>query len=207
MRDHYSKPYVGRVSPAKTAHPGYFWKGNQLSKPENLSAEANQKRFKALCKTWKLQLERAARGEKKAKGMSRAESKFRSPRIRLRVTVARESRDIQDMARTMATAAMERAMDIIADPNSQDSAALSAAELILNRAYGKPNQTNTNLNADLNGKSTEVGSAELDKRITDTLKRVDAIAGRAEQAAKSKKRPADLRKLDRDPNGPDERIH
>ena len=129
------------------------------------------------------------------------------PRVRLRETVAKEARDIQDMARRHATAAMERMAHIVNNPASPENAQIAAAAVILDRAYGRPNQTNTNLNVDANGKSTEVSTTELDRRIAEALRAVEALTGRARQAPKSKEQPADLRERDRDPNGPKSQLH
>jgi hypothetical protein len=191
-------------------------KGTQFALATNLTPEANERRAAGLIKTWKILAEKAANGEaviaayhpytqRKFKYMKRRAP--RHPRIRLRQTVAREAREIQDLARTHADQAMKRMAEIINDPHSPDNIAVAAAEVIFNRAYGKPNQTNTNLNVDANGKPTEVSGTELDKRIAEALKRVEAIAGRAPKAAEGKKQPADLRKLDRNPHGSNEPVH
>ena len=133
--------------------------------------------------------------------------KPKHPRVRLRETVAKEARDIQDMARRHATAAMERMAHIVNNPASPENAQIAAAAVILDRAYGRPNQTNTNLNVDANGKPTEVSTTELDRRITEALRAVEALTGRARQAPKSKEQPADIRERDRDPNGSGQKLH
>jgi len=169
-----------------------------------------------LAKTWKTLSEKFTNGEmipaaytkyskRKSRYMKRKPRVH--PRIKLRITVAREAREIQDLARTHADQAMKRMAEIINDPNSPDNIAVAAAEVIFNRAYGKPNQTNTNLNVDANGKPTEVSGSELDKRIAEALRRVEAIAGRAPKAVAGKKQPADIRKLDRNPHGSNEPVH
>ena len=96
----------------------------------------------------------------------KAEAKrIHKPRIVLRTTIAREAREIQDLARKHADQAMTRMAEIINNPNSPDNIAVAAAEVIFNRAYGKPNQLNTNLNVDANGKPKDVSGSELDQRI------------------------------------------
>ena len=167
-------------------------------------------------KAWKTLSEQFANGEfvpaayrpysqRKSRYMKRKPSVH--PRIKLRTTVAREAREIQDLARMHADQAMRRMAEIINNPHSQENLVIAAAEVIFNRAYGKPNQTNTNLNVDANGKPAEVSGTELNQRIAQALKRVEDITGRAGEAAKGKKQPANLRKLDRDPHGPDERLN
>lgn len=133
--------------------------------------------------------------------------KPKHPRVRLRETVAKEARDIQDMARRHATAAMERMAHIVNNPASPENAQIAAAAVILDRAYGRPNQTNTNLNIDANGKPTEVGSTELDRRIAEALRAVEALTGRARKAPKGKEQPADVRERDRNPDGSDPQLH
>jgi hypothetical protein len=133
--------------------------------------------------------------------------KPKHPRVRLRETVAKEARDIQDMARRHATAAMERMAHIVNNPASPENAQIAAAAVILDRAYGRPNQTNTNLNVDANGKPTEVSTTELDRRIAEALRAVEALTGRARQAAKGKEQPADIRERDRNPDGSEPQLH
>ena len=172
------------------------------------------RRFEGLKKAWTTQARKAVAGEMdgvhpyaQRKSRYMKQKPPRHPRIVLRETVAKEAREIQDMARKFASAAMNRAFAVLADPTAADTAVLQAADLILNRAYGKPNQTNTNLNVDANGKISEVSGAELNQRIKEALKRVEDITGRERQAPARKKQSADLRKLDRDPHGPNEPVH
>lgn len=129
------------------------------------------------------------------------------PRVRLRETVAREAREIQDFARKHATAAMERMAYIVNNPASPENAQIAAAAVILDRAYGRPTQTNTNLNIDANGKPTEVSTSELDRRIDEALRAVEALTGRARKAAKGKEQPADLRERNRNPDGSEPQLH
>ena len=200
------RSYDEAVIPAKAQSPGFFTAGNSYAKAENLTPGANARRFAGLCKTWKQHVDRAQKGEKVTL-MGSKEAKARSPRVRLRTTIVKEAREIQDLARKHATQAILRAAEIINDPHAPGNIAMAAADLILNRAYGKPNQTNTNLNVDANGKASEVSGTELDQRITTALKRVEALTGREAKAPAGKKQSADLRKLDRNPHGPDERLN
>ena len=85
---------------------------------------------------------------------------------------------------------------IVNNPASPENAQIAAAAVILDRAYGRPNQTNTNLNVDANGKPTEVSTTELDRQIAEALRAVEALTGQTRQAPKSKEQPADLRKRD-----------
>jgi hypothetical protein len=167
-----------------------------------------------LKQTWTINSRQAAAGKKVALHIygtrtSRymKQKPLRHPRVVLRETVAREAREIQDKARRFADAAITRAFKVLNDPTAADAAALQAADLILNRAYGKPQQTNTNLNVNANGKNSDVSGTELDERIASALKRVEELAGREKQAPARKKQPANLRKLDRNTHGPDEPIH
>lgn len=131
----------------------------------------------------------------------------RHPRIKLREKVAREAREIQTLARHFATAAVETAAQAMLDPTEPLSARLQAAALILDRAYGKAVQPNTNMNVDANGKPREVTSSELDRRINETLAAVERITGRAGKAPKGKEQPADLRQRNRNPDGSDPQLH
>jgi len=125
--------------------------------------------------------------------------KVKRKRLKLRETVAKEAREIQELARRNAAAAMKR-MAEIAQTSPNETAAIAAAALLLDRAYGKANQTNTNVNLDANGKATDVSQKELDTRIEKALERIDSLTRGAPKAPASEKPLIDLRKLDRDPD-------
>lgn len=133
--------------------------------------------------------------------------KPKHPRVRLRETVAREAREIQDFARKHSMAAIQLAAQIMADPHAPESARLQAMDLVLNRAYGKPNQTNTNLNVDANGKPREVSTTELDRRIEEALGAVEDLTRRTVQKTKGKEQPADVRERNRNPDGSEPQLH
>ena len=205
---------AGVYHPSDDRNKGFFRKGNRYSCKENLTEEANARRFAGLVKTWKNRQRRAAKGEARSPvipkhryASNHARNKFMSKAVRARVKVARQAREIQEQARKIAEDGLKRMEKIITNPLSPDSVAVAATDLILNRAYGKPLQTNTNVNYDANGKPEEVSDAELNERIKLALERIESITGRTQQAAPRKKRPADLRKLDRNTHGPGERLN
>lgn len=205
---HSTKPYVRPVYPSNAVRGGFFKAGNTHAATANLDEDANRRRMAGLFKTWDRNAHEAALRKKHGKGYMKIKAKrVRRPRIQLRTTIAKEAREIQELARTHASQAMKRMAEIINDPSSPDNIAVAAAEVIFNRAYGKPNQTNTNLNVDANGKSAEVSGPELNKRIEEALERVKAITERAAKAPAGKKQPAHLRKLDRNPHGPNEPVN
>lgn len=121
--------------------------------------------------------------------------------LKLRKTIAREAREIQNMARQSATAAMERLFQIVSNPKSMDSVAIAAASVLLDRGYGKSVQPNINTNVNGDGKPADLTSKELQERIGDALKRVEAATGGTSKASKGKKRPVDVRVSDRDTVG------
>lgn len=176
-----------------------FTKGNKLASKENLSPDAHARRMAGLFKTWETQ-ERQHRGEKVVTRKVKDERQKRK-RLKLHATVAKEFREIQEIARTHATAAMRRLAEIIESPVSQDTSAIAAAAVILDRAYGKATQTSINASIDASGKTTDVTAKELDTRIEKALHRVEAITGRAPKAAESEEQPPDVRKRDRDTGG------
>lgn len=122
-------------------------------------------------------------------------------RIRLKETVAKEAREIQDIARTRAVAAMNRLAKIIDDPASKDSDAIAAIAVTLDRAYGKASQTHINANIDANGKDSEISDQELKTRIEKAIKRVNELTGGTAKAPESKEQPTDIRERDRDTGG------
>lgn len=183
---------------ARLSYPeGWFRAGNQEALASLLTEEANLKRLKALLRGYHTAA-RLRSGEQLVTKNQIRKAKKRQ-RFKLHMTVAKEAREIQDTARRHAAAAMTRLATIM-ETSVNEAASIAAATVILDRAYGKANQTNINATVDANGKATEVSSKELDTRIEQALKRVEAITGRAPKAPPSKDEPTDVRKLDRDPN-------
>ena len=125
--------------------------------------------------------------------------KAKRQRVRLRMTVAKEQREIQEMARKGADAVMKRMFEI-ATTSMNETAAIAAGQVMLERGYGKANQTNINATIDANGKATDVSQKELDTRVAKVVERIEALTGGEAKAPKSKERPADVRELDRDPD-------
>jgi len=142
-----------------------------------------------------------------SKFMKKGTRKPKRFRVRLKEAVAREAREIQTAARRMAMAGLEYAGKIMEDQTEPASARLQAIDLVLNRAYGKPNQNNTNLNIDANGKTEEISSAELDTRVAAALEQFEKLAGGAAKAAKGKKQPSDLREHHRNPDGSEPQLN
>ena len=175
----------------------HFQKGNTFSLASNMSPEANKKRADGLMKSW-IALARKREGVEIVSGKQLLKKEVRK-RVRLRTTIAKEAREIQEIARTNATAVMEKLAEIVASSHNE-SAVIAASQVLLDRAYGKSAQTHINANVDAHGKNTDVSQKELDKRIESALKRVEAITGGAPKAPKSEERPDNVREFDRDPD-------
>ena len=198
MVERVGSPYIkyGRVS---VRIDGVFREGNQYALKERLTPEAHDKRMQALRRGWSTR-SRQFSGEKfVSKNQVRKEAK--RVRRRLYTTVAKEAREMQDKARRAADKIMDRMVEIAAT-SFNETAAIAAANLVYDRAYGKANQTNITATVDANGKPTEVSGKELDTRIAQALKRIEELAGRAPKAPPSEDKPADVRKFDRDPDSP-----
>jgi len=108
---------------------------------------------------------------------------------------AMESRELVNAARRRAEKALKVLDDVIDSETSADTAKLAAAKEILDRAFGKPTQTNVNANVNADGKTSEIDNRELDQRLDQLVRRVEAASGREEEAPASQERSADLRKL------------
>lgn len=176
-----------------------FVAGNKYAAAENMSPAAHSRRMAALYRGWATNT-RKGRGER----VMPAEVKkkiVRAQRSRLRENVAREVREIQDMARKLAGNAIEVMAEIMHNEEAPEAARIAASQVILERAYGKATQTNVNAVIDANGKPSEVTAKELDSRVAETLKRIESITGGAAEAAKGEDGSPDLRKHDRDPGG------
>jgi len=186
--------FPGRAHTQKVPNPAGPPAGVMLAK--NMAPEAHAKRMQGLYNFWHL-LSLKRQGIKVVTKPSAG--KIKRKRLKLRETVAKEAREIQELARKNAAAAMKR-MAEIAQTSPNETAAIAAAALLLDRAYGKANQTNTNVNLDANGKATDVSQKELDTRIEKALERIDSLTRGAPKAPASEKPLIDLRQLDRDPD-------
>lgn len=174
-------------------------KGNKLAAKENLTEEQHARRMGGLMQAWKNsalrnkgQMVMSYKAKKKANAAKRKTKRER---------VAMEFRQVQDEMRKNTPDALKTIHDILTNPVSRDADRLAAAQVILDRAYGKANQTNTNINVDANGNPTEVSDQELDARIKSTLERVESLTRGAPKAEERKEQPADLRERDRDTGG------
>lgn len=108
--------------------------------------------------------------------------------------IALEAHELQQIARENATLAMRTLVEISKNPRAPEATRIAASQVILDRAYGKASQTSITASV-TSGKTKDLNSTELDKRISSALKRVEDLTNRAPKAATSKERPAHLRKL------------
>jgi len=108
--------------------------------------------------------------------------------------VALELHEVQKLARENATLAMETLVEISRNKRAPEATRIAASSVILDRAYGKASQTTISANIS-HGKTSDITSDELEKRTRIALKRIEEITNGAAKAGTSKKRPADLRKL------------
>jgi hypothetical protein len=183
----------------RPGYPIHFHKGNRHAARENLSEDANQRRVEGILKALAT-CERIKRGEKV---MTVAKKKARKHRKRAKLNEAliMEARQVQEIARKTAPEVMKMLREVVKNEarNERTSDRIAAASVILDRAYGKANQTNTNVNVDANGKAAEVSRKELTTRIEESLRRVEELAGRAPEKGPSQEGPVDIRKRDGDP--------
>lgn len=108
--------------------------------------------------------------------------------------VALEAHELQQIARENATLAMNTLVEISRNIRAPEATRIAASSVILDRAYGKASQTTISASV-TSGKASEIGPEELDNRIKRALKRVEDLTARAPATPPSKKRSADLRKL------------
>jgi hypothetical protein len=113
--------------------------------------------------------------------------------LEVKKAIALEAHELQQLARENAAAAMETLVEISINKRAPEPARIAASQVILDRAYGKASQTSITANISNGTNTKEIDSTELDKRINQTLKRVEELTNRAPKAGKSKKRPVDLR--------------
>jgi|SRR5882672_3434601 len=103
--------------------------------------------------------------------------------------VATEARDIQDLARQYALDAMQALVNILNSPEANDTAKITAANVILDRGYGKAAATNINMNANMDAPVKDLDSRDLDQRITETLNRIEKVTHQAPIPEKDDEEP------------------
>lgn len=192
-------------------HKGYYIPGqggmaipgNRCAAIENISAEAHARRVAGMMRALAVHYKRH-KGIKAMKQQAlRQHSKDikRGLREKYRETVVHELRDIQEKARKNAVAAMDIAKEIMMN-GEKDSDRLAAANLVLERAYGKATQTNLNASVDANGSQKEVSTEELNQRIGKALRRVEELTGGTPKPPPSQNGPTYVRKRYRNSGGP-----
>lgn len=207
-------------------HPGFnrdpavdfksnFPKGHKFSTKDYMSPESHSKRVLGYLKGLAARHRRVFEGDTTMPARKKIlflRQRAKVKRDKLRLTTAKEAREIQNKARTMADAAMDKLGSILNDPLAPAPAQIAAAQVILDRAYGKASQTNINASVDANGKANEITQKELDKRtddarreVEDVLRKLERITGRTAASKPRKERLKILRVSDRDPD--DTTIH
>lgn len=114
--------------------------------------------------------------------------------IKNRKRVIAEARDIQNIARQFAPDAMQALIDILQDPEANATAKITAANVVLDRAYGKAAATNINMNTNMDAAPKDLDSRDLDIRIVETLNRIERATHGAAEEAESEERSAGIRK-------------
>jgi len=109
--------------------------------------------------------------------------------------IAKDAREIQELARLSGSAAIKAYSEILESKVASDLAKIAAANALLDRGYGKALQTNVNATVNTDGSTKEVDGDELDRRVKETIERVERLTKRKREKIQSEERPANLRKL------------
>lgn len=193
----------GRVFNTKWPRKNQFTKGHTRSRAENMHEEANALRLLGLLQARRND-ELRRKGYRIVTSRSRIKmgfkAKLRHKRARQENAV-KNAREITKIALDNAAKAMRVAVEVMDDPRNKGSERLAAVEIVLNRAAGRPTQTNINASVDANAPPAEATGKELDQRIAETLERVERITGRAPKAKKRPRPALNLRKDDPNPGG------
>lgn len=107
--------------------------------------------------------------------------------------VALEARELQDLARRTAEKAFRALERVVDNPEAPPSAILTAANMILDRAYGKAAVTTFNINASMDAKPQELDDAGIATRINEALQRVERLAEGEGKTIEGTARPINLR--------------
>ena len=124
---------------------------------------------------------------KRPKGVSR-----RSPES---LKIAKDAREIQELARLHGAEAIKAYAKVLKSNVSSDLAKIAASNALLDRGYGKALQTSVNATVNTDGATKEIDGEELDRRVKETVERIERITKRKREKIKSPEQPVDLRKL------------
>ena len=113
---------------------------------------------------------------------------------RVYAKVTKTHLEIQERIRAKADALLDVLEELALSDTSSENARLAAVQQLMDRAYGKATQTNVNANLDSDAKPKDISTRELDKRIEETLERVERVTGGVQEEAESPERSIDIRK-------------
>jgi len=102
--------------------------------------------------------------------------------------------EMTQRAREKAEKLIELLETIAFSDDSSENAKLAAAQQLLDRAYGKSTQMNVNSNMDAGGRPKDISARDLDRRIDETIRRVEGTPERVQEEAAGPEGPPDLRK-------------
>ncbi len=119
--------------------------------------------------------------------------KIHQPRTPAQIKGIKEAREIQELARRSAPAALKALDDIINSKVASDLAKISAANALLDRGYGKALQTNVNATVNTDGSTKEIDGQELDRRVKETISKIEGLTKRKREKIQGTVRPPDLR--------------
>jgi hypothetical protein len=105
--------------------------------------------------------------------------------------IALEMHELTQLARESASDAMKTLIEISQNKRAPEPARIAASAVILDRGYGKASQVTMSASLN-NGKAKEITGDELERRIRNTLKRVEELTTGVPKAPQGKKRPSHL---------------
>lgn len=195
----------GRVFNEKWPRKTKFVKGHRLAARENMSPQSHAKRMAGLAKASKVFQMISRLGYKALTIKTKRERKKIGFKAFLRHKRARQTlavknvREIQQIALNNSAQAMRVAVEVMNDRRARGSERLAAVDLVLNRAAGRPTQTNINASLDANAPAHEASGKELDQRVAETLNRIEKLTGGKREKKPRERKSINIRVDYRDP--------
>lgn len=114
---------------------------------------------------------------------------------RVYAKVTKTHLEIQEKIRENAEALLNELLRLALDGDTSEPTKLNAIQQLMDRGYGKATQTTVNANLNADTKVKDIAANDLERRIEQTLERIEGTAGGVQEKAEGTERSVDLRKL------------
>lgn len=117
------------------------------------------------------------------------------PRTLEEIAIAMSARELKELCATKARRAIKVLEAIMESDRAPDQARITAAQALIERAFGKATQMNVTAMVESDAKASEIDDKTLSTRIDETIARIERIAGGETKPPQREKRSINVRQL------------